>query len=397
MSIQAAKRFAGPLLFALAASSPAFAIKVSVPDENFTLNTTVLLQVRAQGDWDGPPPTLADGASPTGGFNTDYYLRRARFIAAGTAYKFVTFSIMLDTPNFGKRANIAGSTFVQDLAIGFKPIPELIIEAGFLFMPFAHQAMTTSGQASALESPAAIVFYNATRGNRETGVQIRSLLLNNRLLIRGGVYEGAHGDPSLPYVVNPRGRPLFGGVARLNLIGDEPGYSYPAIYMDGKSRVSVGFAAQYQNKGSNIPRTSYDPKAKKFGAGTATGVADYVALSADLNVDLALAGDTEAVFQLTGYRFDYGAGSDRTGWGVSGEGGYRFGQFEPEANFYYFRSQGERTLFAADYQKFAVGLNYFLHGHQVKLTGEFASVINGADISKTSSLKQIVGQAQVYF
>ena len=392
MSIQAAKRFAGLLLLALAVSSPALAIKVGGTGDDFALNVNVLMQARAQGDWDGPAPTLAEGASPGGGFNTDYYLRRARLIASGTAYKYVNFSIMLDTPQFGRRGSFAGSTFVQDLVIGFKPIPELIIETGFLFMPFAHQAMATSGQASALESPATIVFYNNARGSRETGVQIRSLLLGNRLLIRGGVYEGAHGDPAAAIVVNPRGRPLFGGVARLNLIGEETGYSYPPIYMDGKSRVSVGFAAQYQNKGSNIPRMTFDPKTKKL-ASVGTGLADYVALSADLNADLALAGDTEAVFQLTGYRFDYGPGSDKTGFGISGEGGYRLGQFEPEANFYYFKSASR----LADFQKIAVGANYFLKGHQVKLTGEFASVFNGVEISNTPSLKQIVGQAQVYF
>ena len=392
MSIQAAKRFAGLLLFALAASSPAFAIKVPIPGDDVTLNTVVYLQVRAQGDWDGPPPTLADGASPSGGFNTDFYLRRARLYASGTAYKFVTFNLLLDAPQFGRRGNFGSSTFVQDLSIGFKPMDELIIEAGFLFMPFAHQAMGASSQASALESPAAIVFYNNARGSRETGVQMRSLLFNNRLLLRGGVYEGARGDPAAPIVVNPRGRPLFGGVVRLNLIGEEPGYTYPGIWMDGKSRVSVGFAAQYQNKGSNLPRTGYDPKTKKYGP-IATGVADYVALSADLNVDLAMAGDTEAVLQLTGYRFDYGPGSDKTGFGVSGEGGYRLGPIEPEANFYYFRSASR----LADFQKVAVGANYFLHGHQVKLTAEFASVFSSAEISTTSSLKQIVGQAQVYF
>ena len=44
-----------------------------------------------------------------------------------------------------------------------------------------------------------------------------------------------------------------------------------------------------------------------------------------------------------------------------------------------------------------VGANYFLRGHPVKLTGEFASVFAGTEISTTRSLKQIVGQAQVYF
>ena len=85
--------------------------------------------------------------------------------------------------------------------------------------------------------------------------------------------------------------------------------------------------------------------------------------------------------------------SAKTGFGVSGEGGYRFGQIEPEANFYYFRSESR----LADFQKVAAGLNYFLHGHQVKLTGEFASVINNADLGVTASLKQIIVQAQVLF
>jgi hypothetical protein len=266
-------------------------------------------------------------------------------------------------------------------------------------MPLSHAALSSATSASALESPAAILFYNNARALRETGAQIRSLFLNRRILVRGGVYEGLHSDPN--FRVNPNGRPLVGGMLRFNLIGDEPGYFYPTLYLDGKSRVSIGAGGQYQTKGSNIPVTPTNPVTGGPGVNPAgfrlppvgTGVNDYVALAADLFVDLALPANTEAVFQLGGYRFDWGYGSDKTGYGAAAEIGLRVGKLEPQANGYWFNSQSHQNSF----RRAAVGLNYFLNGHQSKLGAEFVTAISGGNLNVTPSLHQIVVQAQGFF
>lgn len=375
-------------------SSGALAIKVSTGSDDINLNINVLLQVRGEGDFDGPPagPAASEGASPGGTFNTDFYLRRARLIATGTAYQYFIFNIMLDTPFFGRRGNFGGSTFVQDLAVGVMPVKDIIFEAGFLFMPFSHQSPAAGASGNGLEGLGTVLanLYNNQRGLRETGAQIRALILDRRILIRGGVYEGARATTAAP-TFNQKGRPLFGGMLRLNLVGDEPAYAYPGIYLDGKTRVSIGVGGQFQNNGSNVPVTRVGATGNR--TTTSTGVDDYRAYSLDAFVDLALPGDTEFVFQGTGYRFNWGQGSDKTGYGVAGELGYRWHEFEPQTNFYWFNSDSRQNSFL----KVAGGLNWFLKGSHARISAEFASVINSGNLNTTPALHQILLQAQVSF
>lgn len=388
-------------LVVLLFSSGAFAIKVPVGSD-IDLNINVLLQVRAEGSFDGERPTTTEGPAPNGSFNTDFYLRRARLIAAGIAYKFVTFNIMLDMPFFGRRGGLGGSTFVQDVAVGLIPVKDTIIEAGFLFMPFAHQSPAAGSSGIILDNLGTVLasLYNNQRGLREMGVQVRTLLFDRRILFRGGLYEGLHGDPAARFVVNPGGRPLAAGLLRLNLIGYETAYAYPGIYMDGKSRVSLGVSGHFQKKGSNIPITQLDPATGRpllnpnTGArlpAAATGVADYRAFASDAFADLALPSDMELVLSLTGYRFNWGPGSDKTGYGTSGEIGYRLGKFVPEANFYWFNSDSRWGSFL----KVAGGLNWYVRGPQARLTLEFASVINAGNLDNSRALHLVTLQAQI--
>jgi hypothetical protein len=388
-------------LAVLLVSPEALAIKVPTGNTDIDLNINVLLQVRAEGSFNGETPTATEGPSPNGTFNIDFYLRRARLISNGTAYKFLTYNIMLDTPFFGRRGNFGGSTFVQDLAVGFVPYKDIVIEGGFLFMPFGHQSPAAGASGFTLDVLGTVLgsLYNNQRGLRETGVQVRALLFDRRILVRGGAYEGARGDRAARFVVNPNGRPLAAGMLRLNLIGYETAYAYPGMYMDGKSRLSIGVAGHFQGKGSNVPVTQLDPAT---GApvvnpttlvrlpAAATGVDDYRAFSADVFADLALPGDTEFVLALTGYRFNWGPGSDKTGYGSSGEIAYRLGPIAPEANFYWFNSDSRWNSFL----KMAGGLNWFLKGAQARLTLEFASVINSGNLNITRMLNQVILQAQ---
>jgi hypothetical protein len=187
--------------------------------------------------------------------------------------------------------------------------------------------------------------------------------------------------------VNPQGAPLFGGMARLNLVGDEPTYFYPTIYLDGKSRVSVGVGAQFQ---------AHSGALKDAATGSFN---DFIALGADIFADYALPADSEAMLTLGGYRFDYGTGNAKTGNGLHGEVGYRFGPIEPQGNFYWFNSDTKRNSFI----KGAAGLNYFFKGHQAKIGAEFAvSRANGVITDApgrgvTPALRQIVVQGQLAF
>src|SRR5918911_649018 len=64
--------------------------------DDLNLNVNVLLQARYEGTFEG---------SVDRSFDSDFFLRRARLQASGTAYKSLSFLIQFDNSNMGKRAS----------------------------------------------------------------------------------------------------------------------------------------------------------------------------------------------------------------------------------------------------------------------------------------------------
>src|SRR5713101_9979250 len=106
----------------LLAAPRGFAIEVQTGTEDFTLRIDSDLQVRAEGSFDGPAPTATSGPAPSGHFNTDIFLRRASLSARGTAYKYFTYYIKLETGRFGARGNYSTASQLQDVVLGFVPV-----------------------------------------------------------------------------------------------------------------------------------------------------------------------------------------------------------------------------------------------------------------------------------
>src|SRR5712671_6677209 len=93
------KRIALPLgLAALLVSFSASAIKVPTGTDDINLNINVLLQARYEGTFE---------QSVARSFDSDFFLRRARLQASGTAYKTISFLIQFDNSNMGKRQALA--------------------------------------------------------------------------------------------------------------------------------------------------------------------------------------------------------------------------------------------------------------------------------------------------
>ena len=359
----------------LLASSSATALEVQTGSEDFTLQVDPLIQPRIQVDFDGPP----GGAAPSGHANIDFYIRRARLLVRGTAYKHFSFGINIVALRVGERGNLNVTPFLQDLVVGYMPATDVHVEMGLLLMPLSHAAVEGAGYGSSIEGGGNILLYNNARQLRETGLQLRALLLDRRILVRGGLYEGARNtNPATAPALNPNGMPVSGGMVRLNLVGDEPAYAYPTIYLDGKTRISIGVGGQYQSLSGALRAGSrtYD---------------DYIALAADLFADVALTSLTEALLAVGGYRFDYGAGNGKTGYGMQGEVGYRWGPVEPQGNFHWFNSDTKQN----SYLKIAGGVNLFLQGHRAKIQAEFASIIANSNLATTPALHQFIVQAQL--
>jgi len=170
----------------------------------WTLHISPQVQARIEGDFDGPTGSPA----PSGHANFDVFIRRARLLVRGTAYKQVTYAILLNAARLGERGNYNVSIVVQDVHIGYVPVSDVNVEMGLLYMPLTHAALESATDASALEIPSDILLYNNARNLRETGVQLRALFLDRRLLVRGGLYEGARNTnpPAAPACRSPSGR-----------------------------------------------------------------------------------------------------------------------------------------------------------------------------------------------
>src|SRR6266446_6941880 len=247
---------------ALLVSGSASAIKVPTGSDDLNLNVNVLLQARYEGTFEGSAEKSLD---------SDFFLRRARLQASGTAYKALSFLIQFDNSNMGKRnasafTTLNGATnpaFVQDLVIGWTPIEDFTIEGGLILTPTSRiLGYSASGGQVQIEAPIDLIFQPLDRGFRQNGVEVRGFLLAHRIHYRAGVWEGFHSAAAVAAVpanpatatpavvatpaVNPGGKPMIGAHARLNLIGDETGYAFNAMYLDGKARASIGGSVQYQ-------------------------------------------------------------------------------------------------------------------------------------------------------
>jgi hypothetical protein len=377
-------------LAVLLVSSRVFAIEVRTGTEDFTLSVDGDLQFRNEYVYGGPPPTTTSGPSPSGNVNVDFFLRRASLAARGTAYKYFWYYVKLETGRFGARGNYSSASLLQDVVVGVVPIPDVYIEGGFLKTPLSRPALDSSPQDNSLEGVSDILLYPNTRAQRQTGAQLRGLFFDKRILIRGGAYEGARngvsgGSTTTPLTppVNPNGVPLIAGMARYNFIGADTGYTYPQIYLDGSSHLSAGVGGQWQSHSGSQK--------------DATSNYDYSALAADVFVDMAVPDDMEALFILDGYRFDYGPGKPKTGYGLHSELGYRWKWIQPQANMYWFNSDTKTNSFL----KVAGGLNFYIRGHHAKIQVEYESLIQNGVLPNHPNMtpwqRQFLVQAQIAF
>jgi Phosphate-selective porin O and P len=362
-------------LAALLVSFSASAVRVPTGTDDINLNVNAFLQARYEGTFEG---------SAERSFNSDFFLRRARIQVSGTAYKTLSFLIQTDNSQMGKRGtptSVGTATnpgFVQDLVIGWTPIEDFTVEMGLLLTPTSRiLGYSASGGQVQIEAPIDIIFQNLDRGFRENGVEVRGFLLARRIHYRAGVFEGfgsqAAAAPNPP--INPGGKPMIGAHVRLNLIGEETGYAFNAMYLDGKPRASIGASVQYQ------PRAACPAAVTGCSIASGTGVTatinDYKFFGGDGFVDLPLPGDME--FSADGgiFRWDYGDNFPRTGTGYAGSLNFRVGVIGAYVSAYKFGSDSGFPH-TSDRRKIAGGLAWFIKGQADKITIELNNITPGA-------------------
>src|SRR5438105_5336033 len=317
------KRIAFALgLGALLSSHSASAIKVPTGSDDINLNINLLLQPRFE--------VTFDRTTPDKSADFDFYIRRGRIQVSATAYKMFSFMIQTDNSNWGRAGNLAnnqgnGQPFIiQDLLVSFTPIEDFTIDTGLILEPGIRiGSYSASGGQGIVETPTALILDNNAKGFREMGAQLRGFLLARRIHYRVGIWEGVHNQAETASTgaavaggpaANPSGKPMLGGHVRFNIIGEETGYAFNQMYLDGKTRASVGFATQFQKHGAcavglgvtpagssvttAVPPTGVPPNTTVCNltgpvSTAGTTVADYKMFAGDAFFDAALPGDME--------------------------------------------------------------------------------------------------------
>jgi len=382
-------RIAVPLgLAALLLSSSASAMKVPTGSDDLNLNVNVLLQARYEGTFEG---------SVERSFDSDFFLRRARLQASGTAYKQLSFLIQFDNSNMGKRnasafTTVNGTTnpaFVQDLVIGWTPIEDITIEGGLILTPTLRTlGYSASGGQVQVEAPIDLIFQPIDRGFRQNGVEVRGFIPGHLIHFRAGVWEGFHSTAAAGTVpaINPGGKPMIGAHVRLNLIGDETGYAFNQMYLDGKARASIGGSVQYQPRSACVAAAAGNTCSFSSGTGATGSVNDYKFFGGDAFVNLPVPGNMEFAASASIVRWDYGGnagasgagttGFARTGTGYTAELDYRIGIVAIYGSYYKFGSDSGFPH-TSDRRKLAAGLAYFVRGQADKVTLEFNHITPG--------------------
>jgi hypothetical protein len=139
-------------------------------------------------DWNQDP------GSPSGAYQQNLFMRRGRLMIAGAVGDKISFFFETDNPNLGKAPKSLSSGFlVQDAFIEWKVNNNLQIQGGEMFAPFSRQEMqSTASYYSADISPVSTISNSATGSSalRDMGFAFRGYFLHDRLQYRTGAFQG---------------------------------------------------------------------------------------------------------------------------------------------------------------------------------------------------------------
>lgn len=351
------------------------------------------------------PATSGGGSagvgSPDGGPSFDFFLRRVRLMVWGSVTPQLSFFIDTDQPDLGKGGRFDSSMFIQDAFISYAFSPAVKIDAGMMLVPFARHTIEGAIGLHALDYHGQLIRLPAGKIFRDTGVQVRGMLLDDRLHYRLGIFEGVRATPPPampatppPPPLNEHGLPRLTAQLRYNLMGTEPDFFLKGIYFSPTPLISFGIGADMQ------PAAVY-----VINADATVSTAAYFAMSFDAFAEYPLSADDEIVAKANFFYYADGWNNLTTpttmtngGFGFFIEGGYRYGWIEPLVYFEYLRG-GDNTLELVSPH---VGANAWLTQHNFNLKFDFGyrhvdQLNMSTGIIETDEDILFTLQAQLYF
>ena len=174
------------------------------------------------------------------------FVRRLRLIFGGQVAKNVSFFVETDAPNLGKTLpggkNIQPSLILQDAFASVKMADAFTLDAGLMFIPFSRNSVQSAATLLPIDYGTNTFNQSAATEStveRDTGLQARGYLVDNRLEYRIGVFQGFRDAGS----DNPF---RYAGRVQYNLLDTEVGFFYTGTYLGKKKILAVGAAFDAQ-------------------------------------------------------------------------------------------------------------------------------------------------------
>lgn len=196
-------------------------------------------------------PTLDSGSQ-------NLYLRRVRLLIGGTIFKDFEYFFDSDFANLFKANQTTGSKStpgmnVQDAFGTWKAVgDQLKVDVGYMLPALNHNALQGATTLYSWDyfnnsfRHSAAFNSNGDPIGRDTGLQLRGLVLDGLLEYRVGLFQGRR-NVSEDGKVGSRNMFRVAGRVQVNLLDPEPGFFYAGTYLGAKKILSLGASYDFQD------------------------------------------------------------------------------------------------------------------------------------------------------
>jgi hypothetical protein len=303
----------------------------------------------------------------TRGYAQNLFLRRIRIIVAGQVAPNVTFFYESDNPNLGKAPKALGAGFItQDAFVEWKIRNEFILDGGLILIPLCRNCLQSAASLLTLDYGAYSFLQSAgttSSVGRDTGVQVKGYLADQRLEYRAGMFQGIR-------LTGARDPFRLAGRLQYNFWDKEVGPFYTGTYLGKKKVLSIGGGVDRQES--------------------------YHAYAADIFLDRPLVNKNSITAQVDYIRYDGGKWIPtlleqndllaQFGYFVSSAKVLPFVRYDQES----FRAAVNKSK---DQKRYQVGLTYYPNGHNFNIKGAYTRV----DPKVGNSTDEFTVQMQLFY
>jgi hypothetical protein len=303
------------------------------------------------------------------GYSQNLFLRRLRFIVAGTVARDVSFFFQTDNPRLGN----AGTSGTKSLNTGFLTQDafaewkiagdKIMLNAGLFYTPQSRGVLNSSSSTLSFDAPTFGTLQSSLEqgsSGRDVGFQLKGYLVSDRLEYRAGVFAGQRQGPT-PQGAGSRNSPRAAARVQYDVFDTEKGYTYVGTNRGAKKILAFGIWGDSQG--------------------------DFKAYGSDVMADIPVGKDavtleTDYLFYDGGKQFQQVIGGVATALlpkqdAVFAQAGYYFHALKLQPFLRYERLDFREERFqTGDQQRYGCGLNWYVSAQNLKVTPFYERIVS---------------------